>query len=79
MKGLYIIAATAIGFATGCADKAQVTPPTPATTNAAIPARPAEKTIAVPNPSAAPATAITISPGQAIIDRDPPERIPVSR
>lgn len=80
MKGLYILAAAAIGFAAGCADNAQVSRPAPATTNAAVPASTVEKGVETPNPSVAPTTAMTTSPGRPVAnDRDPPERISVSR
>jgi hypothetical protein len=49
MKGLYIIAAAAVGFGTGCADKAEVRTPTPAATNAAIPATPVARDIEAPS------------------------------
>ena len=80
MKGLYIIAATAVGFATGCADNARVTTPAPATTNAAVSARTVENGVEAPNPSVAPTTAMTTSPGRSVVnDRDPPDRIPASQ
>ena len=79
MRGLYIIAATAIAFAIGCADKAQVTTPASTTTNAAIPARPVERSIETPRSSVAPLAGMTTSPsGPMINDRDPPEQIPAS-
>jgi hypothetical protein len=80
MRGLCIIAATAMGFATGCADKAQVKAPapSPATTNAAIPATPVAKGIEAPRPSATQAP--ISSPGrQWMNDRDPPDRMPASQ
>jgi hypothetical protein len=78
MKGLYIIAAAAVGFGTGCADKVQVITPTPAATNATIPATPDARGVEAPKPSTT-QTPIS-SPGrQWMNDRDPPERMPASQ
>jgi hypothetical protein len=83
MKCFAVIAAAAIGLATGCADnkpagvRASGSPANPAGT--AVTTAPG---VEAPKPAtaASPTASMSTSPGSAVVnDRDPPDRIPASR
>jgi hypothetical protein len=93
MKSIAVIAVAAVGLATGCADNAASGTRAPAS-SATKPAVPASVTtrasatdaasqtpaVEAPKPSVMPVGANSAgSRGTVIIDRDPPDRIQVSR
>lgn len=88
MKCLAVFAAAVVGLATGCADKpvannavSGTRVPASVTARASTPEAPLQApAVEAPKPSVMPTAANAAGPAGAIVnDRDPPDRIQVSR